>query len=135
MKTTRVVTAIIVVALVLAARATAAETRTWTSVTGKTKIEAEMLRVEGGSVVLKTKDGRELPVAIDQLSPADQEYLKRFTVDAGGDEDPKDPPKVDPAHKPGPAMPAERRRNSARRRGHADARRRRRAVSDLQSEG
>lgn len=44
--------------------------REWTS--GDFKVEAEFVRFDGAKIVLKRKDGKELNVPINLLSPADQ---------------------------------------------------------------
>jgi hypothetical protein len=49
--------------------------RTWTNVAGK-KIEAEFLRVDGDKVILLIGE-KETPVALDQLSEADQEFVRQ----------------------------------------------------------
>ncbi len=48
--------------------------REWTSAQGK-KLQASLLSLEGTSVKLRMKNGRELTVQTDQLSQADQDYL------------------------------------------------------------
>ena len=48
--------------------------REWTSSQGK-KLQASLLSLEGGTVKLRMKNGRELTVKTDQLSKTDQDYL------------------------------------------------------------
>ncbi|RYD29668.1 MAG: hypothetical protein EOP87_17925, partial [Verrucomicrobiaceae bacterium] len=48
-----------------------AEVRKWTSADGRV-IEAEYVRSQDMSAVLKLKDGREVPVELAKLSAADQ---------------------------------------------------------------
>lgn len=51
--------------------------RTWADKSGKYKIEATYVGVDGDNVVLKRKkDGREIKVPIVRLSPADQDAVK-----------------------------------------------------------
>jgi hypothetical protein len=50
--------------------------RTWTSKMGSHKIEAEYVRVEGDSVLLRKPDGSLVKPKIDLLSVADQDYIK-----------------------------------------------------------
>ena len=50
------------------------ELRTWTSSVG-TETEASLLGVR---VLLKCRDGREIAVGIEQLSEADQEYVRQW---------------------------------------------------------
>lgn len=51
-----------------------ADMRDWTDRDGKT-IKAEFVRKEVESVVLRTEDGAELRIALNQLSDADQEFV------------------------------------------------------------
>lgn len=56
-----------------------AESRTWTDVTGKFRIEAELVRVDGDQVVLQPQaGGKPRTVSRAKLSPADQAYLDKF---------------------------------------------------------
>ncbi len=48
--------------------------REWTS--GEFKVEAEFVRFDGTKIVLKRKDGKELSVPINLLSPADQKIAE-----------------------------------------------------------
>src|ERR1700753_1870592 len=50
--------------------------RTWTDKTGKYKVDADLIAFNDKSVVLQRADHELGMVAIDALSPADQEYLK-----------------------------------------------------------
>ncbi|MFT5523958.1 MAG: hypothetical protein ACI9HK_001907 [Pirellulaceae bacterium] len=52
-----------------------ADARTWVDNTGKFRIEAELVKIEGADVVLKTTAGREIRVPIDKLSPKDRAFL------------------------------------------------------------
>jgi len=52
-----------------------AEAREWTSSDGRV-IEAEFIGSQQNTVTLKLKDGREVPVDLGKLSPADQEFVK-----------------------------------------------------------
>jgi SLA1 homology domain 1, SHD1 len=58
----------------LPALAHAAEVRSWTDVQDR-KIEASMVRVEDQTVILKLKDGREVPYPLAKLSAADGKYV------------------------------------------------------------
>ena len=60
------------------ATSVAAELRTWTDKTGTHKIEAVYQGVSEGKVVLKRKDNRELKVALDSLSKADQDHVAQL---------------------------------------------------------
>ena len=73
----RLVMGALVVALVIAPIARAAEMRTWTSATGSHTTEAEFVELkDDGIVVLKTKAGKTIEVAIGKLSEADQAYAR-----------------------------------------------------------
>ncbi|MEO5916893.1 MAG: SHD1 domain-containing protein [Luteolibacter sp.] len=61
--------------LLCLALANAAEVRTWTDVQGR-KIEASLARIDGQSVVLKLKDGREVPYPLAKLSDADRKNVE-----------------------------------------------------------
>jgi hypothetical protein len=60
---------------------TAAEMRVWTDLQDR-KIEAALLRVEAESVILKLKDGREIPIPMAKLSPADGSYITEHAAKA-----------------------------------------------------
>ena len=51
--------------------------RVWTDATGTHKIEAAYLGVADGAVQLKRKDGREISVPLDRLSPEDQQHVQQ----------------------------------------------------------
>jgi SLA1 homology domain 1, SHD1 len=53
----------------------AAEVRTWTDAQNR-KVEATLLRIEGPSIVIKCKDGREMPFPLAKLSEADRRYVE-----------------------------------------------------------
>ena len=63
--------------------AIAAEPRIWTDVQDR-KIEATMVRMADQSVILKLKDGREIPYPLTKLSEADRAYAEQ-NRGAGGD--------------------------------------------------
>jgi SLA1 homology domain 1, SHD1 len=50
--------------------------RTWTDKTGKFKLEAQLVSVVDGKVVLKRREGDTLSVPLASLSQADQLFLK-----------------------------------------------------------
>ncbi len=56
------------------ALAQAAEVRSWTDVQDR-KIEATLLRIDDQTVILKLKDGREVPYPLAKLSAADGKYV------------------------------------------------------------
>ena len=53
------------------------DVRIWTDSTGKFKIQAKLLEVKDGNVILEKNDGTTIKVPIDKLSPADQTLIKR----------------------------------------------------------
>ena len=53
------------------------ELRTWTSTDGKFTVEAQFVKAVGGTVYLKRKDGKEIEVAIEKLSPEDQRFVRK----------------------------------------------------------
>ena len=62
----------------------AAEVRSWTDIQDR-KIEAGLLRVDEKTVVLKLKDGRELPYPLAKLSAADCKYVEDYRARLGAD--------------------------------------------------
>ena len=54
------------------------QSRTWSDASGRFKVDAVLLRVEGASVVLKRADKREVTVPIVNLSEADKDYLREL---------------------------------------------------------
>ena len=54
----------------------AGEVRTWTSLDGNFKIEAELIGISenGTTVILQKQDKKRISVALDKLSKADQKY-------------------------------------------------------------
>ncbi len=49
--------------------------RTWTSSNGQFKVEAMLVQVDDGNVVMLTRQGRAITVRLNQLSDADQRYV------------------------------------------------------------
>jgi hypothetical protein len=64
----------ILILSLLSLLARAEDLRTWTDIQNR-KIEATLVRADAQSVVLKLKDGREVPFPLAKLSPADGEYV------------------------------------------------------------
>jgi WD40 repeat protein len=54
----------------------AAAAREWSDSSGKFKVQAELVAVRSGKVILEKADGSVISVPLDRLSAADQEYLK-----------------------------------------------------------
>ncbi|MBX7210569.1 MAG: hypothetical protein K1X78_19840 [Verrucomicrobiaceae bacterium] len=68
----------------VAAGISSAESRTWTNAQGK-QIQAALVRVDGGNVILSLASGQPATVALASLSPADQEYARLHAADTAGD--------------------------------------------------
>ncbi len=66
--------------LVVGLLATVATAREWTDATGKAKIEAEYLGVEGNQAKLKFADGQIKMVPLATLSEADKKFVKEQTA-------------------------------------------------------
>ncbi|MGB0597348.1 MAG: SHD1 domain-containing protein [Rubripirellula sp.] len=75
---------------------------TWSDLSGQFTVEAEYVRVEGRSVVLRKSDGRELTVPIAKLSAASRAQAKKLYEAAKSNANPA--PKTPPA---GVAAPGE----------------------------
>jgi hypothetical protein len=71
----RLATIYCLAAFVFFARSASAEIRTWSDATGKFKVEAELVGMEGETVKLRKKDGAVVDVPLARLSAADREYL------------------------------------------------------------
>ncbi len=65
-------------AVLLLTGSLAAQERTWTDDTGKFNALAELIKVEGDSVILRDSDGREVKVPINRLSEKDQEFVEQW---------------------------------------------------------
>jgi len=61
-----------------AAALPSSQSRTWSDASGRFKVDAVLLRVEGASVVLKRADKREVTVPIVSLSEADKDFLREL---------------------------------------------------------
>lgn len=59
--------------------APSAVAREWASASGKFKIEAEFVRIEGTKVILKKPNGELLPVEYEKLSDSDKKYVEGLT--------------------------------------------------------
>ncbi len=53
------------------------ELRTWTSRDGKYSMEGEFLKLQGGKVHLRRKDGKEIEVPLSRLSAADRQWVRK----------------------------------------------------------
>ena len=61
--------------LLLSGLSSAFESRSWTDIQGR-KIDATLVRGDGEKIVLKLKDGREVPFPLAKLSEIDSQYAK-----------------------------------------------------------
>ena len=52
------------------------EERTWTDVTGKFSVTAELVEVRGDKVVLRRQNGKQITVPLAKLNAEDQQFLK-----------------------------------------------------------
>ncbi len=78
--------------------ATVALAREWKDATGAFRVEAELVAVRDGKVYLEKPNGAVITVALEKLSQADQDFLKKGTAPAV----PAKPPAADPV----PGTPA-----------------------------
>lgn len=62
----------------LSLAASASELRTWSDRKGN-RIEAEFIKLDGGNVLLKTKEGRAIPAKLENLCEADQAFVRDAT--------------------------------------------------------
>jgi len=65
--------------------ASAQEMRTWTDATGTFRKEAVFLKIEGGTIHLKTANGKIARIPLAKLSDADQRYVERMDADSSAD--------------------------------------------------
>jgi hypothetical protein len=61
------------------------EIRTWTDASGKFQKEAALLKIDGGTVHLKTADGKIARIPLTKLSDSDQRYVERMAADSSAD--------------------------------------------------
>jgi WD40 repeat protein len=59
-------------------KASALKQRTWSDKSGKFKIEATLVKVDGANVILMRSDQKEVPVPLDKLSDADKKYVADY---------------------------------------------------------
>ncbi len=96
---------LIVLATGVASRADEPETRTWSDASGRHKIQAKFVSVEGTSVLLKKADGSLMRIDLEKLCSADSHYVEAQRRKQA-DDDPFKPvagPPAKPATRP--AMP------------------------------
>ena len=60
-------------------KAAATEVRTWNDKSGTHKIEAKLLKVDQGNVVLKRTDGKEVTVPLEKLCDDDQKFVAKIS--------------------------------------------------------
>ncbi len=73
-----------------------AEYRTWSNTEG-VRIEAELVKAEGGNVTLRLRDGRLSTFSTTKLSAEDQEFIKNAATASSNNSNAK--PAVDPGRK------------------------------------
>ena len=56
-------------------KSTAGAMRTWSDASGKFKVQAQLLRIEGEQIVLRRDDDKEITVAIEKFTTADKAYI------------------------------------------------------------
>lgn len=61
-----------------------AEMRTWKDATGKFELQAKLIEVKDGTVLLRTSEGKNARIRVTQLSAADQAFLKESAPAAAG---------------------------------------------------
>ena len=75
--------------------AKADDNRTWKDSTGKFSVEAKLISIEEGQVVLKTTVGKEIKISLDRLSAEDRLFVEVNQAEAVSEA--KDVPVVSPA--------------------------------------
>lgn len=91
----RILIAVIVVPFIFSVYCPANENRTWSDSTGRFKVEAAFVRMDGEKVVIKKADGKFQTIPLDKLSKDDQNYVNGLNEEnpfAGGTDDPNDNP-------------------------------------------
>jgi hypothetical protein len=58
---------------------------TWTDSTGKFTREGSFQRLSGDAVVIKAVDGQEITIPLKKLSPSDQSYAQKRSMESSGD--------------------------------------------------
>ena len=74
---------LMVLAGITQARADEPQVRTWTDHTGSHETQAVFVRASGSKVTIRTPEGREINIALNRLSKADQEYVREQLGGAG----------------------------------------------------
>jgi mono/diheme cytochrome c family protein len=84
--------------LIFAVTAASSWAREWTDDTGKFRVEADLVAVRNGRVILEKPDGKILTIPLERLSAADREFLKSDTM----------PTPAQPSTAPGTTAPTSR---------------------------
>ena len=58
------------------------ENRTWKDSTGKFSVEARLLSIQDGQVVLKTTAGKEIKIPLERLSQEDRLFAEEYLAEA-----------------------------------------------------
>src|SRR5262249_15295469 len=62
-----------------------ASPREWTDISGKFRVNATFMRSESGNVVLRSTNEKDITVALERLSEADQRYVRDLTAQLKAD--------------------------------------------------
>ena len=68
--------------LVLSCYTSPDENRTWKDSTGKFSVEAKLLSIQDGQVVLKTTAGKEIKIPLERLSQEDRLFAEEYQAEA-----------------------------------------------------
>lgn len=93
----QILIAVIISLFIFPVFCSANDSRTWSDSTGRFKVEATFVRMEGDKVVIKKADGKFQTIPLDKLSKDDQDYVNGLNTEnpfAGGTDDPSDNPFV-----------------------------------------
>ena len=73
--------AIVCFALTLSCFTSPDENRTWKDSTGKFSVEARLLSIQDGQVVLKTTAGKEIKIPLERLSQEDRLFAEEYLAE------------------------------------------------------
>lgn len=76
-------------ALTFAVARSEAAARKWASASGQFSVEADLVEVRDGKVVLKKQNGKQITVPLDKLSAADRQYIASLAAKTPTDSAPK----------------------------------------------
>ena len=90
---------IVLLLAISAATALCAAERTWTDVSGRYTIKAELVSVQGGSVTLKRENGKFVTLPLQKLSEKDRRYVASLGKKEGANEKEEAPKEAAPKNK------------------------------------